>query len=214
MRFLVPAIALAASLLPASSAYAYDDALPAASRPEPHPTLRWYGYQTLLADGAALALAIPAVTSPWGSATQQGFGVASGITYGLGGPIVHLAHGHLDKALLDLGLRAAVPLALGFIGGLIGAAANPCDSTQLLCGLGSGAGASVGALVGVGTAVVIDSSVLAREPKWRSERHDDVEDARIGHLTAPGVAHVEPSLSLAPERIGGTRAMVGLSGAF
>lgn len=69
---------------------------------EPH----WYGWQTLVADGAgvtmALGLGIPALT-----AEQTGLLFVAPVGVALGPPIVHWAHGQLGAGFLSLGMRAA-----------------------------------------------------------------------------------------------------------
>lgn len=102
----------------------------------------WYGWETLICDGASI------VTAP--------------ILVGIGGylvcaPIVHAANGQGLKALASLGLRVGGPVVFAIAGGLIEAGATDCRS---YCGLGGGI---VGFGVGIVTAMVIDSAVLARK---------------------------------------------------
>lgn len=109
----------------------------------PHPTETvWYGWQTLLSDGAALATT-PIV--PWLGVT----------TYLLGAPLVHAAHGRPIVSLASVGLRVGTPL-VGAVGGVL--LSSGCGRD--LCGLGY---AAVGAAVGAGGAVLLDAFALARE---------------------------------------------------
>jgi len=67
----------------------------------------WYGEQTLLVDGASLAVGIAMV----GVRGAEAAGLATIVGgYLLGAPIVHLSHGHGEKALGSLGLRLGLPL--------------------------------------------------------------------------------------------------------
>jgi hypothetical protein len=186
---------------------------PAAAPLEPSRPTHWYGYETLATDGAALLLSVPALASH-ASGVQSVFGWGSALTYGLGAPIVHFAHGHVGKGFADLGLRVGMPLVLGVLGGMIGVSTYqppPCNvSLGGWAGLGCalddtfgpvGAfaeGAMIGGLLGMGGAMALDAAVLAREPI----KHDGVSP------------RIEPAFGLTPERRGGTRATVGLVGAF
>jgi hypothetical protein len=79
---------------------------------------RWYGYQLVAVDLAALTLfGLSQHDSrqadcidcggPSSSEAWSGVGRISALTlYGAGGPAFHAAHGHWDKAGLSLGLRA------------------------------------------------------------------------------------------------------------
>lgn len=225
MRTLLASV-LGASFLLASSAagaqdygnlpqYLPEDPPQAPPRGPTRPT-HWYGYETLATDGAALLLAVPALTSNT-SAVQSVFGVGSVMTYGLGAPIVHFAHGHVGAGFADLGLRVGMPLVLGFFGGLIGATTYqppPCSSSTL-CGWGNmlgaaaaaGEGVIIGGLLGAGGAVALDAAMIAREPV---KDHDAANGAEPSNPST----HIEPAFGVAPERRGGTRATLGVVGTF
>src|SRR5215467_11328850 len=79
--------------------------LPAIARADEERETRWYGWQTLLVDGAAIGL---------GVATRNA-GVFLG-AYALGAPIVHVAHERFGEAAGSLGLRVVMPLAAGGAG--------------------------------------------------------------------------------------------------
>jgi hypothetical protein len=106
----------------------------------------WYGGQTLVVDGVSFGAAL--LFPPLGLTT-----------YLIGGPGTHLSHGRPGMALLDLGLRVALPLA-GF---LIGSAASSCHSSGegVPCGL---FGAGIGVLIGAATASMIDVFALSYAP--------------------------------------------------
>jgi hypothetical protein len=120
---------------------------------------RWYGWQTLITDGAALGLAIGAVAVESNTAA-----VASLFSYLLGAPIVHWAHRRVGIGFASLGMRIASP----FIGTLTGYALEMAisDSRGDFRGLG---GAIVGLGLGFIVPVVIDPAVLAFEKKPRRD---------------------------------------------
>ncbi len=239
MRALVASLLAASLAFASSSARAYEgpdsdpdpapEPEPAAGAPAHSRPTHWYGYQTLGTDAAAIALLVPALVTNVPQGEQSGFALASSLTYGFGGPIVHWSHGAIGKGFGDLALRVGAPIALGFVGGIIGAAAYhpaPCGpaGAQDWCGLGQGLGElgaelegmTLGGLVGIAGAITLDAAVLAREPATRDS--DDATDAHPRELLpsspASPVAHVEPAFGVSPERQGGTRATFGLRGVF
>jgi hypothetical protein len=148
------------------------DATPAttATAPAAHSETRWYGWQTLAVDAGSIAVGFAA-----SSATGRGdVGAFTALTgYALGSPIVHAVHGRTDAALGDVALRLGAPLAGAAIGYGIGAASfQGCAPGEWFCGRDwSGfVGASLGALGGAVTAVILDASLLGRE----RVRKDDV----------------------------------------
>jgi hypothetical protein len=68
----------------------------------------WYGWQTLLTDGSAIALPVIAATTRNEPLTTVAL-VAGGGAFMLGAPIAHLAHGRPGAFALSLGLRLALP---------------------------------------------------------------------------------------------------------
>lgn len=112
----------------------------------------WYGWQTLITDGAAL-LAAPI-------APAAGVGL-----YLVGAPLVHATHGRFGTAAGSFGLRLGAPLVGGVTGIVLWGLGSDCgfDGPEL-CGLGSVLYGAVGAGLGVITAVTLDASLLAREP--------------------------------------------------
>ena len=215
MRALTATLALA-SLLSASSV-AFADPSAAPSSPDKH----WYGGETLATDGAALLLLIPALASKDGGA-QSMFAVGSVATFGLGAPVVHVAHGRIGTALGDLAMRVVLPLGLGVLGGYLGSAGYQpsqtctassdeyCTRQQDYGRLGATlSGLFLGGLLGAGTATVVDAAVLAWAPVHPTP------DVRAAPYPPPRPAlHVEPTVSVAPERAGGTRATLGVMGTF
>lgn len=82
--------------------------------------------------------------------------------YVLGGPLVHLSMGDSTKAMASLGMRLALPIAGGFIGGNL----QDCSDGDSLCGV---AGVILGGLMGIGTALVVDWFVLAKKTVYVDE---------------------------------------------
>jgi hypothetical protein len=110
----------------------------------------WYGWQSLLVDAGSLVL-MP----------LAGAGL---VTYALGPPIVHAAHGRGGPALASVLLRVGMPLVLGAAGLGIGALAMPSNQSNdglaegpVILGLG-------GLVVGALGAMAIDDAVIAWEP--------------------------------------------------
>jgi hypothetical protein len=109
------------------------------------PRRRWYGWQTLLADGAIGLIAIAMAESDAEDAALA----FAGVGFTLSGPIVHLAHGHPGKTVASLALRGGAVA-------LIAAGAGTCD-------LRGGCGMLVFGVLGVPAAIVVDAAVIARE---------------------------------------------------
>lgn len=129
------------------------------SLPSTAPTPRgthhhWYGWQNLLVDAAALAVASVAVSGV-DDDSGGGAGVAFLGIYLLGGPIVHFAHGQLESGLASFGLRSGLPS----VGGMLGCAAL----SEVPVDLGCYVGVVLGVGLGILTAIIIDAAVLAYE---------------------------------------------------
>ena len=127
--------------------------------PPPAPARRWYGAQTLIVDGGALALVVvartirPVYAGEEASTTcvancSRSAKSASDVllvtglgAYQFGAPIVHLTHHHTGKAAASFGLRTLPALLM-----LAGAGCDP-----RFCGGGDQVfiGVAVGALVSV-----------------------------------------------------------------
>jgi hypothetical protein len=140
-------------------------------RPQTFDRDRWYGWQTLTVDGAALFVLISSVTvfgsdnrNPTGDGVATSLLALSGTTYLLGGPIVHAAHGNWPAAAESLGLRVALPLFVGFLGGSASNCANSSDEDHP-SGLCQAVAIGIGATIGIGIAVALDAAVLAREER-------------------------------------------------
>src|SRR5688572_4665346 len=116
---------------------------------------RWYGEQILAVDGIALGLLIV------GAGTHPAVGVTGAAMYGLGGPIVHLAHDQPYHAAGSLGLRIGAPLAGGALG--LGAGLLLSDGSYNSVFVVAGT-TLLGFAAGYVAAVTVDAAALAREP--------------------------------------------------
>jgi len=166
---------------PADEADAEAQAVTISSRTRP----TWYGWQTLIMDGATLSIFVSAAIA---SSADDGVGAKLGglvaASYELGPGIIHVVHGNPGRGLASFGIRVGLPLAGAFIGA---SAASGCDGFR--CEVG---GAAVGALLGAGGAIAIDAAVFA---------YDDPKRISPSHVA------LRPLLSLSPGR-----AFVGLAG--
>jgi hypothetical protein len=117
---LATSLASSLSLFP-GRAHAQSPAAP----PEAAPQRIWYGWQTLVTDGAGLALLFAGAgvydaaggsssTGTTGGTTGLIVLLTGGVGLHLAAPIVHWAHGHVGIGLASLGLRIFLPLAGGY----------------------------------------------------------------------------------------------------
>jgi len=112
---------------------------PPAAREEPE--RRWYGWQILIPDGVSGALLAVAIANEKTIPTTLPLSLAG---YGLGGPIVHGAHGRWGAAGVSLLLRGALPLG-GIMVGMSGCTPyrEACGETAALLGVTAMAVASI-----------------------------------------------------------------------
>jgi hypothetical protein len=163
------------------------------------PRTRWYGWQTLITDGASLSMLIGAGSAKDSAGTWVAL---SGLTYALGGPTVHWAHGNGGKGAASLGLRLGLPVGLGLLGYATGAALSGGK------GYGGAIFGALGFVLGFPAAMAIDSAALARE-----DVVDEDEPETQGKVTtkaAPRAAfQVHPDVQTSH-----TGAQVGVRGTF
>jgi hypothetical protein len=189
-----------------SIAHAQEDPheLPPAPPPQaPAPDRHWYGWETLAVDGATLVIGGSVSFAGLASSAYGGssVGLVTGASilaggYGLGGPLVHAAHGHWGKAAGSLGTRIGAPLVFA----LLGRATTPTDCQQGSCGVRTDRPMESGAILGIISAIVLDAAVFANE---------DVEPG------AKRAAARSSGLELAPSvNVGRDRGMVGVEGVF
>ncbi|MDB4934030.1 MAG: uncharacterized protein JWP87_1002 [Labilithrix sp.] len=134
---------------------------------------RWYGWQVLLVDGAAVVA---------GAATQE---LPIFLTmYAVGAPIVHAGHGRGGAALGSLGLRVGLPLVAGGVSYALLAQSCGKDSGDY-CGLGAVAVGILAAGAGMVTASLIDVFAISHESVAATPR-------RPKAFTVTPSAHVDP----------------------
>ncbi|MGC4088148.1 MAG: hypothetical protein QM756_09655 [Polyangiaceae bacterium] len=187
-----PAVAVASPTVSAGAQGVTIRSRPALADIGPQPPLesvehRWYGWQTLATDGAALGLFTLSIaaTEMRDSSTSEVLGVMGAAAYVAGGPTVHFAHGHVGKGFGSLGLRVGLPVA----GALTATAiARPCGGD-----FGCIGEAALGFLLGGVSAIAIDAAVLG---------HEEVVRPRQGLTATPVVAATPNS------------AWLGVQGAF
>ena len=150
-----------------------DEAQVGTADERPLPRRKWYGWQTLTADGASFAaLTVAAVLSDRAARGSDEKGVSSNakglvwfglLGYELAPGIVHFLHRNPGRGFASMGLRLGMPLAGFFLGA---SAASSCSS--LAC---EESGAGLGVLLGMAGAIAIDAAVLAYDdPKKQSPR--------------------------------------------
>lgn len=152
-----------AIVLAGNSAHADESAAPSARAATPEKPSRWYGWQTLAADGGAAVLVLSAVSfdqRPGSPSTALAFGALG--TYALGGPIIHLVHQNYGRSAASLGMRVGGPILLAVTGAVVACG----DDHGEFCGLGAGL---LGASLGVVTAITVDAAVFAYDDEPEPE---------------------------------------------
>jgi hypothetical protein len=145
------------------------------------PERRWYGWQTLTVDAAAITLGIALAAEN----ETAGVGVSMLIGgYLFGGPIVHGSHGAWGKAAASLGTRVAAPI----LGAVLAVAFTECSGE--LCSIGY---AAVGGLVGAAGAIALDAAAYAYEPAPEPER----PTLALSPIFVPATARRPPLLGAA-----------------
>jgi hypothetical protein len=115
-----------------------------------------YRWQVVAADVVSVVLAF----------SRSGTGIRlGGLTYVLGGPIIHAVHGQGARMGVSLALRVGLPIALALTGA--GLAHHDCSPDDDDCDNGSLGGGILGFGVGIVTAMVVDSVVIAGAVKVR-----------------------------------------------
>lgn len=152
---------------------------------------RWYGWQTLSVDAAALGLGIlVGVATASDSRRVSTAGVLTPLLPSVfGSPIVHYLHGRAGTGLASFGLRLGIPAA----GALLGATLAECPAyaTQYECGSQR---ALQGATIAMMATITADATLLAWEP----------------HAT-PGAGFERPPSITLTSRVNVTPGFVGVS---
>jgi hypothetical protein len=199
LAFLAPAVASVARAEPPPPVG------PTIAAPQPPVVVSqraWYGWQTLLVDGAATGLLVASIPIQSNDANVPLFVGGLG-TFALGAPIAHVAHDHPWRGLGSLGLRLGLPaigLAVGAMVAPTVAGDHPNDTTGAGAVSEMIAGGLVGAGIGAVAAMAIDASVLA----WDSGPAAPRDSSR-----AQSFARIAPNVGVTPRG-----ASVGLAGTF
>ena len=169
--------------------------------PHAHYESKWYGWETLLVDGAALTLG-SVLMAAGDDYDTTGLGAGVLITgYAVGGPIVHWSNGQVGKGFASLGLRLGAPIVVGFgglaFGALLGAGA--CNGTSDCVTGGAAVGAALGVIVGGAAAIAIDSAALARKRVLVTD-----EPQEQGKIRWQPTAGYDPKRQAATIGVGGT----------
>jgi hypothetical protein len=140
------------------------------------PKRRWYGWQTLIADGLTGAAILAGLDRS--DRTGDSIAVVGLIAFSLGTPIIHWAHGHVTKGAVSLAIRGGCAGALGLGTLNSGGAVSPL---LLLGGLGLIA------------AIPIDAAIFAREdvpPRTATQTGFRVESLGFAPTLDPAVGGV------------------------
>jgi hypothetical protein len=129
------------------------------------PSSGWYGWQTLIADGASAAVLTGGLVSWTVEPTVIGY---AGFLFGT--PVVHAIHGNYGRMLGSFGLRLLLPAVAGGIGAAVEVGGNAENTT--VKGVVTSAGIGIG--LAAAACVIIDASLLAWESKepTRSGKND------------------------------------------
>lgn len=153
-----------------------------------HPRRSWYGWQTLIADGASTScfVAVGALASVDHLKASVTLSLLGLLGYEFAPGIIHFAHGHPGRGFASMGVRFGMPLAGAFVGASM---ASGCTGYECEAG-----GAALGLLAGMAGAIVMDAAVFA------------FDAARSGAPASP-VAGLTPLVLVTPGRT-----WLGLSG--
>jgi hypothetical protein len=158
------------------------------------PARRWYGWQTLSLDGAALGLGLAGARL---GQEHEALGITLGgggfMTYALGGPAIHWAHERRIAAGASLAVRIGLPLLSS--GLLVAADAGRCTASgepehEGYCRHRNEAAVIAAVLSGV-AASAFDAAVLGWEPRHEPTARLEVApllawDGRSGGLAGLG----------------------------
>jgi len=134
---------------------------------------KWYGWQTLAADGTSLAaLTVAVVLSNRAARGSDQKGVSANATglvwfgllgYELGPGVIHFVHKNPGRGFASMGVRLGLPLAGAIVGA---AAASSCSG--FACEEG---GAGLGIALGMAGAIALDAAVFAYEDPQKPNPH-------------------------------------------
>jgi hypothetical protein len=160
-----------------------------------------YRLQILAADASAAALFLggDGLESRGGAIGTAGdvLMATGGVTYLLGGPVIHAVHRNYGRAAISIGLRVVLPV----VGANIGTALSSCDRTQTFANLCAVDDMAAGFLIGAAAAAAADTLLVA--PAGVAESGGEAARPR-----ARGLSPV-PRIVAGPDR-----ALFGLGGQF
>lgn len=116
----------------------------------------WYGWQTLIADGASALVLTGGLVSWTVEPTVIGYG---GFLFAT--PVMHAIHGNYGRMLASFGLRLLLPAVSGAVGAAIEVAGNGENTT--VKGVVTSAGVGIG--LAAAACVIIDAAALAWDSK-------------------------------------------------
>jgi hypothetical protein len=126
---------------------------------------KWYGWQILVSDVASVTVFVAGVGTDGTEGAVLIWGGVAG--YLVAPPFIHVANDQPDESASSVGLRMAAPIVGFYLGGLVGGGASRgCDGAYCQAA-GTVAGAGIGFIVGVATAITIDATVFANKPVLR-----------------------------------------------
>jgi hypothetical protein len=159
-----------------------------------------YRLQILASDGVAAAAFFGGNAVESDGAAGDVLMATGGVTYLLGGPVIHAVHHNYGRAAISLGLRVLLPI----IGANIGVAASGCQDHQSFANLCYVDDMAAGFLIGAATAAAADILLVAPGAHGAGPEVDE-----------PGSRNPPAGLSLAPRMVAtGDHAMFGLGGRF
>jgi len=125
-----------------------------------HERRRWYGWQTLVADGISVSSVLLGAQRSSADSEGQTFFWLGLLGYEVAPGIVHFVHRNPGRGFASMGIRLGLPLAGVFIGASL---ASNCNRN--LC---EADGAGIGALLGMAGAIAIDAAVFSYDDARRS----------------------------------------------
>jgi hypothetical protein len=192
---------------PAAPVAAAPSARPAADLRPLKMKEEWYGYQTLIVDGASSAMIFGPLLLGKGD-PEGSVMLAGALTYIGGGPVVHWLHGNVGPGFGSFALRVGLPVSGAFWGAIGGAMLMPRNSEH-----GFETGAAVGFFAGMAGASILDAGLLAYEKGKDPEAYDgDAAKAAPPKAVAKpvGLVRLVPQAAMLP----GGGGSVGVSGVF
>ena len=157
----------------------------------------WYGWQALIPDSIAYVL-----TLTGGFADADGAVALGLITFGLGTPIIHMAHAEVGRGFGSIGMRIMLPLLGAGVGAIAGVIATAGKRSGDEVADAAGTGAIIGAYVGAGGCTLVDVFALGYK-RQRIEPDTASTGRRVGGIT------LAPSMN-----VGRDRAAIGIGGTF